>query len=197
MRRLRRPTPEETALWAQAMRGTRLLPGRIPPSAEPPAAATERHEADAPVPQSTATPTPATPAPAAARVRSTRLDPTRPIDIDRRTWDRLRRGELPIATRLDLHGLTQTQAHERLQSFLSRARRDGARCVLVITGRGSAGGGVLRTMTPRWLDEPPLRDHIVAFAPASAAHGGAGALYVLLRRRPQAGAVLVSRSRPA
>jgi DNA-nicking Smr family endonuclease len=117
-------------------------------------------------------------------MRSMRLDPTRPIDIDRRTWDRLRRGELPIATRLDLHGLTQTQAHERLQSFLSRARRDGARCVLVITGRGSSGGGVLRTMTPRWLDEPPLRDHVVAFAQASPSHGGAGALYVLLRRRP-------------
>jgi DNA-nicking Smr family endonuclease len=185
MRRLRRPTPEESALWAQAMRGTRPLPGRVlPPPATPPRDMSDRREPPLPTPQPAVTTEQHTAARQASAMRSMRLDPTRPIDIDRRTWDRLRRGELPIATRLDLHGLTQTQAHERLQSFLSRARRDGARCVLVITGRGSSGGGVLRTMTPRWLDEPPLRDHVVAFAQASPSHGGAGALYVLLRRRP-------------
>lgn len=196
MRRLRRPTPEESALWALAMRGTRLLPGRMLPPPTPDAGAPARDPSRSP-PQPVVAAAAAAPARPAGAARSTRLDPTRPIDIDRRTWDRLRRGELPIATRLDLHGLTQTQAHERLQRFLVRARRDGARCVLVITGRGSAAGGVLRSMTPRWLDEPPLRDHIVAFAQASPTHGGAGALYVLLRRRPHGGDTAVSRARRA
>jgi DNA-nicking Smr family endonuclease len=53
----------------------------------------------------------------------------------------------------------------------------------VITGRGSADVGILRTMTPRWLDEIPMRDKVLAYAQAKTHHGGAGALYVLIRRR--------------
>src|SRR3712207_5692715 len=88
--------------------------------------------------------------PALARA-SQRLDPTRPVDLDRRSWLRLRRGLYPIDARLDLHGLTQEQAHAWLSSFLATARARGNRCVLVITGRGQRHGGTLRTMTPRWL----------------------------------------------
>jgi DNA-nicking Smr family endonuclease len=59
----------------------------------------------------------------------------------------------------------------------------GCRCVLVVTGKGVESGGTLRHMVPRWLYESANREHIVAFCPAQARHGGAGALYVLLRRR--------------
>ena len=90
---------------------------------------------------------------------------------------------MPIDARLDLHGLTQVEAHARLIAFLKEAQARGNRCVLVITGRALRSGGTLRTATPRWLDEPPLRAMVLTYAPASLQHGGDGALYVLLRRR--------------
>ncbi|HET6467015.1 MAG TPA: Smr/MutS family protein, partial [Geminicoccaceae bacterium] len=77
------------------------------------------------------------------------------MDLDRRTWQRLRRGLLPIDARLDLHGMTQAEAYAALVTFLAGAQRRGARCVLVITGRGLVRGGTLREATPRWLEEPP------------------------------------------
>jgi DNA-nicking Smr family endonuclease len=90
---------------------------------------------------------------------------------------------LPIDGRIDLHGLTQDEAHRALTAFIGRMRRSGARCVLVITGRGLRTGGVLRQAVPQWLDAPGLRDMVLAFGPARIEHGGEGALYVLLRRR--------------
>lgn len=114
---------------------------------------------------------------------SRRLDPSRPVDLDRRSWLKLRRGLYPIETRLDLHGLTQDEAYARLGSYLRGAQARGSRCVLVITGRGARSGGTLRSMTPRWLDEAPIRPLVLAFAEARLEHGGQGALYVLLRRR--------------
>ena len=122
------------------------------------------------------------PPPTADATRPARLDPHHPVDIDRRTWQRLRRGSYPIDARLDLHGLSQPQAHQRLTAFLAHCQARGNRCVLVITGRGLRHGGTLRAMTPRWLDEAPNRVQVIAFAQAQQLHGGDGALYVLLRR---------------
>ena len=104
--------------------------------------------------------------------------------LDKRTGERLKRGKLPIEGRLDLHGMTQVEAHQALSGFISGQRVAGKRCVIVITGKGSyrGGGGVLKDAVPRWLNEPALRDHILAFNHAQPRHGGAGALYVLLRR---------------
>lgn len=105
--------------------------------------------------------------------------------LDRRTAERLRRGALAIDGRLDLHGMTQEEAHRALDAFLARAAQAGKRCVLVITGKGgrSLGDGVLRAAVPRWLNEAPNRGRLLAFAPAQPQHGGAGALYLLLKRR--------------
>jgi DNA-nicking Smr family endonuclease len=116
-------------------------------------------------------------------VRSRRLEAHGPVDLDRRSWLKLRRGLYPIDARLDLHGLSQAEAHDRLTTFLAAAQARGNRCVLVITGRGLRHGGTLRGMAPRWLDEPPNRPRVLAFATARQQHGGEGALYVLLRRR--------------
>jgi len=102
--------------------------------------------------------------------------------IDRATAERLKRGRMTIEARLDLHGMTQDEAHRALAGFIAGARSAGRRCVLVITGRGLAGGGVLRHAVPRWLDEPELRGHLLAVAPAQPRDGGNGALYVLIRR---------------
>ena len=87
---------------------------------------------------------------------------------------------------MDLHGLTQSEAHGALLHFLHAASARGARLVLIITGKGGRGDGergVLRRQVPQWLALPDLRDLVVGFEDAHVAHGGEGALYVRLRRR--------------
>jgi DNA-nicking Smr family endonuclease len=105
--------------------------------------------------------------------------------VDRATAERLKRGQHPIEARLDLHGLTQAEAHHALSEFVESGYREGRRCVLVITGRGLGvdGPGVLKSAVPRWLGEVGLRRRILAIAAAQPRHGGAGAVYLLLRRR--------------
>ncbi|MEC8372349.1 MAG: Smr/MutS family protein [Pseudomonadota bacterium] len=105
--------------------------------------------------------------------------------LDRRTGQRFKRGQLPVEARLDLHGMTQTEAHRALSAFLSNQHAAGRRCVIVVTGKGvgKEGGGVLRNAVPRWLNEAPNRDKVLAFEYARQRDGGAGALYVLLKRK--------------
>jgi DNA-nicking Smr family endonuclease len=102
--------------------------------------------------------------------------------IDRASAERLKRGKRAIEARLDLHGMTQSQAHRALSGFVAASRATGHRCVLVITGRGQLGGGILKQAVPRWLAEPDLRSHVLTVAQAQPEHGGSGALYLLLRR---------------
>lgn len=110
------------------------------------------------------------------------------VGIDKRQAERFRRGQTPIDGKIDLHGRTQQEAHDALRDFISRAHRAGKRCLLVITGKGMTTKqgvskiGVLKENVPRWLNEPSLRRHILAFAHARPEHGGEGALYVLLKR---------------
>jgi DNA-nicking Smr family endonuclease len=104
--------------------------------------------------------------------------------IDRANAERLKRGLHRIEARLDLHGMTQAEAHGTLSAFITGSRAAGRRCVLVITGRGLGqnGPGVLKSSVPRWLEEPELRRQILATAPAQPHHGGPGATYLLLCR---------------
>ena len=102
---------------------------------------------------------------------------------------KLGRGTEPIDARIDLHGMTQADAHAALTHFLRRAQRDGARVVLVITGKGARPGidpyaerGVLKRQVPHWLESAELRAFVVGFENAGIGHGGAGALYVRVRR---------------
>jgi DNA-nicking Smr family endonuclease len=104
--------------------------------------------------------------------------------LDRRTAQRLKKGDIPVEASLDLHGLSQEEAHRALARFLARAAASGRRCVLVVTGKGGKGGeGVLRANVPRWLNEPELRAQVLAFVHAAPKDGDTGALYVLLKRR--------------
>jgi len=106
--------------------------------------------------------------------------------LDKRTQQRLRRGQVDIEARLDLHGLTQTAAHQTLERFLERAYTAGKKTVLVVTGKGlRADGevGVLRRAVPRWLNEAPMRHWVHAFDHAAPRDGGEGALYIVMRRR--------------
>lgn len=102
------------------------------------------------------------------------------VGIDKRTAERLRRGQLPIEARLDLHGHTRETAHRALSGFLAASWESGRRVVLVVTGKGQ---GILKDAVPRWLNESPNRGRILLVAQAQPKDGGGGALYVLLRRR--------------
>ncbi len=174
MRRQRGVTHDELALWHHTMRDA--APMRADAARPPPAVSS-------PIPPPPAAPLHQKPAPSLPPPAARRLDPAGPVDLDRRSWLKLRRGSYPIDARLDLHGLTQAEAHGRLAAFLATAQARGNRCVLVITGRGLRTGGTLREMTPRWLETSPNRGRVLSFAQAQLHHGGDGALYVLLRRR--------------
>jgi DNA-nicking Smr family endonuclease len=106
--------------------------------------------------------------------------------LDRRTRQRIARERESIDGRIDLHGLKQNEAHAALRRFLRGAQADGARIVLVITGKGARDPyderGVLRRQVPLWLESADLRSLIVGFETASPGHGGEGALYVRIRR---------------
>ena len=102
--------------------------------------------------------------------------------IDRRSAKKIQQGKMALDARIDLHGLSQLQACQRLQNFIYRSVETGLRTVLVITGKGKAGRGVLRENVPQWLSEPPLSEVIIAFGPSQPQDGGAGALYVRLKR---------------
>ncbi|HLI67453.1 MAG TPA: Smr/MutS family protein [Caulobacteraceae bacterium] len=103
--------------------------------------------------------------------------------LEPRRHARLKRGRDAVAASLDLHGMTQDAARAALFRFLGRAQADGARAVVVITGRGLMGDGILRRRAPEWLAEPALADIVAGVAEAHRRHGGAGALYVALKRR--------------
>jgi DNA-nicking Smr family endonuclease len=81
--------------------------------------------------------------------------------------------------------MTQDRARAALEAFLRRAWDDGYRAVLVITGKGLSGDGVLRRYTPEWLAAPALSHIVAGISEAHRRHGGEGALYVALKRKPR------------
>lgn len=177
MRRRRDPSDEEKMQFLEAFKDARPL--------EKAPAKPRKAAAKSPTP-----PQPAVPSRAVER-------PVWP-GLDGRTAERLRRGALEPEARLDLHGFTEAAAHYTLLVFLRTAHARGLRLVLVVTGKGAKPAaddrpfdlelnartrGVLKTMTPRWLKEPALAPLIADIRPAHRSHGGAGALYVYLRKR--------------
>ena len=172
----RHPSRDDRSLWRRTMRGvTPLAPER----------AAREPEEDKPDIEPEQRPHRLIRAPLK---RATPLPPLAPGDspgVDRRTAEKFRRGQLAVEARLDLHGMTQEEAHRALVGFVRRAHENGLRTVLVITGKGGFGDarGVLREAVPRWLNESDLRPRVLSCAWAQLKHGGAGALYVLLRRQ--------------
>jgi DNA-nicking Smr family endonuclease len=175
------PSRDEAELFQRAMRDATPLDG-----------ATRRRRKSPPevpdqaAPKGRAKPARPSPPPPPARAKNLpELRSGEAAGLDRRTMDRLRRGQIRPQARLDLHGHTQDEAQAALVEFLRRAQAAGKRCVIVITGRGriGQGGGVLRGQTPRWLNLPSMRPLVLGFAVAQPRDGGSGALYVLLKRR--------------
>ncbi|MEO0830416.1 MAG: Smr/MutS family protein [Pseudomonadota bacterium] len=113
------------------------------------------------------------------------------VNMDSKTFARLKRGKLKPEARLDLHGKSLAQAHPALTAFIFSAHSSGKRLVLVITGKGKeketfdpipVRRGVLRHQVPDWLRSPPLGSLVLQVTPAHLRHGGEGAYYVYLRR---------------
>jgi DNA-nicking Smr family endonuclease len=180
----RRPISEdERALWQSVAKTATPLKRRRKSDPAPISAKVEKHPSKA----TRKAKAPPMPSPSAAKpspARHHELSHGLSIGIDKRQAERFRGGRLRIEGRIDLHGRTQQQAHDDLRGFLADAHADGKRCVLVITGKGmtASKSGVLKENVPRWLNEPGLRRHVLAFDYAERQHGGDGALYVLLKR---------------
>lgn len=178
-RRSRRLSDDEKKLWSAIARSVRpLKPGQTaeePTLTEPDGTREPRVLPKAP---------PVVPALPAAK-------PPPPLaPLGRRSRQRIGRGSEPIDRRIDLHGMTQGQAHSALAGFLRAAQAGGANLVLVITGKGArvdgdlfAERGVLKRQVPLWLKQAEFRDIVLGVEGAGVGHGGEGALYVKLRRK--------------
>ena len=169
---MKRPLrPEEIRLWSAVAATVRPAHGRSAP--EPPPEPEPALRAAAPKPV------------ASARVKAPPavqpVVPPPPSSIEPNRHRRIARETLEL--RLDLHGLDQDQARAALHGCIARAQEDGVRAVLVITGKGVRGDGVLRRRAPEWLAEPPSRGRVAGISPAERQHGGDGAFYVALKRR--------------
>lgn len=164
----RHPTPEELHLWGKVAATVHPLQGR----SEPRKARPQTLDAPARV------------APKAADAAQKALrEAVEGIEPNRR--HRIAREREEIGARLDLHGMTQDRARAALEAFLRRAWDDGWRAVLVVTGKGVQGDGILRRRAPDWLGAPGLSHIVAGISEAARHHGGSGALYVALKRRPR------------
>lgn len=154
------------------------LPGRSHPQGAP-------TPGDLPSPGEAISPpkAPVLPPPVSPRAGLTPSPASKPIEPGRR--HRIAKERDPIGAHIDLHGMDQARARTVLEAFIFRSWNEGMRAVLVITGKGVRGDGVLRRQTPEWLADPRLRDVVAGISEAQRRHGGAGALYVALKRHPR------------
>jgi DNA-nicking Smr family endonuclease len=193
--RSRSLTDEEIELWIAVARSVTPRHGQHLPQlqkAKPPAESEPEAEAG--------------PVPGATTVQPGPLKKGATIPaltgVERRLKAKLSQGKAGVDAVLDLHGMHQHTAFGALRHFLSTAQRDGAKLVLVITGKGERlsadpleQGGVLRRSVPHWLSAPELRSIVIGFEEATRPHGGSGALYVRIRRRERVAAAKSGRAR--
>lgn len=176
---MKRPLrPDEVRVWTLVARSVRAAPGAVLPVAETPEPAKRPGKAK-PVSKPVAVQADAAP------VKPMAIPPRRsgapdPIEPGRKR--RIIRERDPIDARIDLHGLNQFAAEDRLKAFLMTAQALGNRAVLVITGKGTQGDGVIRRRAREWLADPSLAGVVAGVSVAHARHGGEGALYVAIKR---------------
>jgi DNA-nicking Smr family endonuclease len=178
----RRLSTAELELWFEATRSVMPRPGHVAQRPQP--------EADSgPSPPEAARRPPEGAGPEGAPKQAAPKKRQPPAPIERRLRQKLSRGRAAPDAEIDLHGMRREEAFVALRKFLLRAQSDGARLVLVVTGKGNraASGdfarGVLRNSVPGWLCGPEYQAIVAGFEEAARPHGGSGALYVRLRRR--------------
>ena len=186
--RLRRLNEDEIRLWLQVAKTVSPFPGKILPDAPP---TTEKISVTKILVTPKLTTAPGYTPPVSQPKPS--LLPMAPLE--RRLKQKLLRGRSSVDQVLDLHGLHQAEAFQKLRQFLQFAQQDGAKLILVITGKGRSGnssyefdidGGVLRRLVPHWLRSGDLRRTVIGFEEAGSVHGGSGALYVRIRKHDRA-----------
>jgi DNA-nicking Smr family endonuclease len=176
-------TGEDRALWEDIAKSIKPLPGRRTKTGhEPEALSVEDQTAKGTEKRKRPIP----PSPVVKRAPA----PPPLAQMDRRLKLKISRGSKDIEAKLDLHGHTQAEAKSRLLRFLETAQAREHALVLVITGKGkrsgdnwSNEGGVLKRQVPLWLSLPEFRSLVIGFEEAGIRHGGAGALYIRVRRR--------------
>jgi len=176
---------EEQSLWRQVTGDVEPISSQPPKESKTqPANVKTKNPKPPKAKTATSAPPPPPPAPPVRTKPQPELVPGKTAGLDKRNAQRLKRGQLRPEARVDLHGMTQSEAHAKLNSFIAECRMADRRTVLVITGKGSVReGGVLRRMVPHWLNQPSLREMVIAIEQATPRDGGAGAYYLLLRRR--------------
>lgn len=169
----RGPDDDERKLLAAAMAGTTRLE------------ADARERARAPKQPPRPRPEPLVPPITARPLDEEAGAPAPASGVDPNLVKKLRRGQIAVEGKVDLHGLRTVEAFRALAGAIERAQQSGRRCLLVVHGRGnhSAAGAVLRAAVSGWLAGPPLDARVLAHAPARPEDGGDGARYVLLRKR--------------
>lgn len=123
------------------------------------------------------------PSPAPPPLASVARPRPAPEELEPRRQRRLARERDPIEATFDLHGYGRFDAEDRLKAFLAGSQARGLKAVLVITGQGRRGGGVIRTSIHEWLQSPALRGVVSGFAAAHRRHGGEGAIYITLKKK--------------
>lgn len=179
-------TPEDRRIWTRVA-GSVATPrtrkaARVTPGAEtPPEIVVTPVERARPLAKSSPKRVAAAP-PVEKRPSPPRPKPA-PEDLEPRRKQRLSRERDPIEARIDLHGFGRFEAEDQLRGFLTSCQARGMRAVLVITGQGRMGGGVIRSAFAEWMSSPALRGVVSGFTIAHQRHGGNGAFYVTLKRR--------------
>lgn len=175
----RKLKPDEARLWSHVASTVKPRPGMALPVAE---AETTKPK---PKPDPRAAPVHLPVAPGVAKASRPKLPPP-PDPIEPGRKRRIVRGRESLEARIDLHFMTHDRARAALEAFLLRAHAEGLREVLVITGKGTLGEGILRRQAPEWLAAPPLRAIVAGVSKADRRHGGEGALYVALKGKARA-----------
>lgn len=109
---------------------------------------------------------------------------TRPLPktLDVNQDKRVRRGHIKIDRKIDLHDMTQDLAKATLHRAIMRASNRNHHCLLIVTGKGLRGEGVLRRNFPAWISDSTIRPLIASYSPAHIKHGGSGAWYIFLKK---------------
>jgi DNA-nicking Smr family endonuclease len=175
---MRKAIVPDAHLFEASMRDVKPLKGKRRARAVPKPTPAVAAVAEKPIVYTARSPRGLPPAPKAAAASK----PQAP-GLDGSTERKLTRGLLEIDATIDLHGMTQAQAHTTLDRFVGRHVNQASRVLLVVTGKGKGGDGVLKRQMPEWLMAGPYASRILRIVTAARGHGGAGAFYVLLRRK--------------
>ena len=102
--------------------------------------------------------------------------------IETNLYKKIAKGRIEIDAKLDLHEMNQDQAIVALRRFLARSKKEGHRTVLIITGKGRNGNGVLRARLPQWVRSAEFSNIIGGIESADHRHGGEGAFYLRIKK---------------